>query len=106
MKIIMFTCVFILAGCAGNVQDNVHDSKYGPTHQNKELSVSYLNQGINRVRDARREDAYKTMYKKCGGDYSIVREENTQGNNRFIESPADLAGNDQATYRKIIFECN
>ena len=48
----------------------------------------------------------KRMGEECNGDYSIIREGNTQGNDRFIDSVDDVGTRSQAIYRKIVVACN
>jgi len=85
----------VVTGCsAGNVNSSSPETKpYAPTNNTADGDVRYLNAGAKKVRDARRDDAYKKMYAHCGGPYEIVREE---------DEDAPLMG---GPYRRIWFRC-
>jgi len=85
----------LIAGCsAGNVNSSGPETRpYAPSNNTADGDVRYLNAGAKRVRDARRDDAYRKMHAHCGGPYEIVREEDE-------EAPL-MAG----PYRRIWFRC-
>ena len=71
----------IFASCIGCTAQMVKqpggfsDSPYAPINEASSTGVvKYLNQGAKDVIKARREDAYKKMYKSCKGSYEIVNE--------------------------------
>jgi hypothetical protein len=71
-----------LAGCsASSIDTSAPDhGEHAPANmRDSDGQVSYLNAGAKRVRNQRREDAYRKMHEHCGGDYEIVREEDQQG---------------------------
>jgi hypothetical protein len=69
--------IWFLACSASSVNTNPPEtSQYAPVNeQRSDGEISYLNAGAKRVREARRENAYKKMHDHCGGDYAIVKEE-------------------------------
>ena len=74
-KIYFFIIIVLFIGCSARVDyaPMTVDSKYAPINSSEQYGmVSYLNEGIEPIRKARREDAYKKMYKICKGRYKIV----------------------------------
>ncbi len=61
------------AACtAGTVKTSVPEmTRYAPADEHFEGTVSYFDSGMG-VWAAGRKDAYKRMYKYCGGSYKIV----------------------------------
>ncbi|QSX31993.1 hypothetical protein JYB87_09315 [Shewanella avicenniae] len=88
-------------------------SKYGPIDEKATVNdigiVQYLNEGIDSVRDARREDAYKKMFKLCNGKYEIVGESNSETDPMtFVNKTYNglVATTVSSTYKYIYFKCS
>lgn len=60
-------------------------SEYAPLNKQDDLYgiVSYLDEGAQSVRDARRENAFKKMYESCEGKYLLLEEGNSESNPMF-----------------------
>ena len=88
-------------------------SQYAPDSEKESNGVgvvSYMNEGIGTIREARREDAYKKMYEACNGKYDIYDEtsaytnpiyitQKSQGHNTYNTYSA------QSEYRYFYFVC-
>lgn len=80
IRLMLITCCVSAAGCqsthvrkAGS--SNGPKSKFAPVNESSRGGVvKYLNNGADFVIEARREDAYRTMYKACEGSYKIDAE--------------------------------
>jgi hypothetical protein len=68
----------LVAGCSAtmvNPPGGATGSPYAPVNEGQRPGVvSFLNQGLPDLVQARREDAYKQMFTACGGAYRIDRE--------------------------------
>lgn len=90
MKVILliFNVLFLVGCSSGQIQSNTdHLSPYAPVNVNESgvHSVSYLDDGANFFRDARREDALKKMFEYCEGRYFLLNEqEKIVGGNQTI----------------------
>jgi len=67
--------------------------------------VKYLNQGASFVIKARRDDAYKKMYKLCNGRYKIVSEGPEKGSQTVAVPFGDAWVAASTEYWVIKFEC-
>lgn len=80
-------------------------SRYDPVNENARGGViKYLNAGASFVREKRRQDAYKQMYKTCNGKYRIDAEgPRTEGGVVIPAGDALIAATSEAWY--IQFSC-
>jgi hypothetical protein len=93
--LVLLAAVLLAGGCsAGKVNTAGPETQpYAPSNNTADGDVRYLNAGAKKIRDARRDDAYKKMHEHCGGAYEIVREED--------DSAPLMSG----SYRRIWFRC-
>lgn len=82
--------VFLFNGCSAKIEHlpgSKETSKYAPVNAQEQYGiVSYRNQGISAVREARRENAYKEMYNTCNGKYKIINESNQNDGAVFVSN--------------------
>jgi hypothetical protein len=88
-------------------------SQYAPKNQQTQANgrgvVNYLNEGASIVREGRKEDAYKQMFKACDGEYIILGESNSETSPTYVSNSNGLGGittsSFSSTYVYIHFEC-
>ena len=102
--------LLVLSGCAAQMVS--HRSAYAPVNEQNGGQVRYLAAGIAPVQQARREDAYRQMFRRCGGRYRIVSEASeaagsyTVANARGYGNGAfGSASTVHSSWRYITFEC-
>lgn len=77
------------------------NSKYAPESEKKANGigvVSYLNEGIQSIRNARREDAYKKAFEACGGKYEIWDEKSNYTDPMYVTSKSSNLSDTYNTY--------
>ncbi len=101
-----------ILGCSTVNMETRSDSPYAPTNEGNGGRISYLATGIPPVVNARREEAYKQMYERCGGPYRIVAENGVYqgtlqtGQAHAYGNSAYASGTSVAISRQVIdFEC-
>ena len=89
-------------------------SSYAPESENRPNGigvVSYLNEGVASIREARRNDAYKKAYQSCNGQYQIIEERSTYTDPVYITTKPSNVNNSytawggSSEYRYIYFSC-
>ena len=116
---VLVTGIISLGGCTsadvlrkpGEVSST---SKYAPQNEQKKTNdigvMRYLNEGASFVTEARREDAYKKMFKLCDGKYNIIAENSSETSpTTYTYTKATNTGFTSQTvsssYRYIHFQC-
>ena len=113
--------IISLSGCltTANLIKSPHEgrtnSKYAPESEKQADGigvVSYLNEGIASIREARREDAYKKAFESCDGKYDIVAETSNYTDPMYITNQSSYSKSTyntysvQSEYRYIYFKCS
>ncbi|MCJ8293107.1 MAG: hypothetical protein MJK15_01755 [Colwellia sp.] len=84
-------------------------SKYAPVQASaaQQLGrVTYMTSGADFVVEARREDAYKKMYKACNERYVIVKEGTSSSAGQIYQTTSSgLTFGGGFDYRTIYFDC-
>lgn len=76
--------------------------EYAPVNEAKGGTVKYNSTGFGA--EGRRQDAYKTMFKHCGGPYKVLREDTRrEGSSAIVTGPAVNVITQDWTY--FDFEC-
>ena len=109
MKAIFFyaATVAFVSGCVAKIEKmpgSLEHSKYAPTNASEQYGVVSYYEAHGQTA---REDAYKTMYEICNGDYKIIGEEIGGSNTTTITPIAGggaIASNSAKVY--IRFTCN
>lgn len=87
-KLTLTTLTLALAAACSTPVGNVETSQYAPEGIKPDAgTIAYNPHGVDTLVHARRENAFKTIYKICGGDnYTITKEETV----RPERAPADI----------------
>lgn len=97
-----------LAGCRASMvvsPGRSSTSAYAPVNEAKRPGIiKYLNEGVQAVRTARRENAYQQMYEACGGAYRITQE-GSHAEGGAVIPVGNMAIYDESQYLYIAFEC-
>ena len=108
MKNYLLFGILFLTGCTATMVSapgKNTTSRYAPINETSRPGIiKYLNAGDSEVIQARREDAYKKMYKACNGKYKIINE-GSQLKNGAIIPIGSGAYYSQSEYLYINFEC-
>ncbi len=110
MKTALIALMF-LAGCA-SMMETRGDSPYAPSNERKGGRVKYRSTGAGFLVQSARDDAYRQMHERCGGDYRIVAETDEHGGT-ITTGHAGAYGNQaygssvavNVGFRSIEFEC-
>jgi hypothetical protein len=70
---IYFLFLFLVS-CGSVMVTEPTTSQYAPKNYKGKGMIKYLNNGADSIIKERREDAFKNMYEKCNGKYSILNE--------------------------------
>jgi hypothetical protein len=89
VKLLILCSLFTLASCATYVKKVGTTSKYAPANYQEVGSVQYELGGADWIVEKRKDDAFKTMYDACNGNYEIVREGRKS---EFMAIPASQSG--------------
>lgn len=73
-KLIILFSMAVLASCGSTNVSIPTRSQYAPSDYKPAGVVKYLNNGADSVIARRKEDAFKTMYSNCNGEYRITGE--------------------------------
>jgi len=108
MRSFLLGIVVLLSGCSASMVSTRggSNSAYAPSNENQRPGglIKYLNQGASSVIKARREDAYKKMFRYCSGNYRIVKEGQEQEGGAAIPV-GGMVAYESTKYWYIEFEC-